>query len=561
VELRGASHLWGKDTYETEDALKDEVGDRRAQVICIGPAGENLVRYANIANDKGDFAGRTGMGAVMGSKKLKAVVARGKKKFTTPDKGRYDEIRKEMTEIASFSMVAQALHTYGSNVHMEYGMAIGDTPVKNWREARWDEGVENLAGVAVTERIQTRSHACYGCPVACKRVVEIKSGSYAMEEGPGPEYESAASLGTLLRMGEMEAMAKATELANRYGMDTISAGSSIAYAIEAYEGGLLTEEDTGGIRLSWNQPENLLELVDKIAHREGFGDVLADGTRIMSQRYGGEDFAIHVKGMECPMHDPRGLWSLALTYATSIRGACHCADNNFYIDMGLLSNRDLGAKRTKARNARGMAAQTIAGQTKANLGNSAVICFYVWNSLNGGRMEEITEMINAVTGFGYSERELAKAGERIWYLKRAIGNLCGATREDDRVPQRLLEPHPEGLSSELVKVMRPIYATMLPLGLQRSEKVLKINSKLTYGLLFPYLYKLLKASLYVLPGLWARQKRLEAGDAEEIMRRHVDFDYMIEDYYKLRDIDEQGRPSRGRLEELGLQNVADELHG
>jgi len=556
AELKDASHLWGKDTYQTEELLKGEVEDKRAQVMCIGPAGENLIKFACVINDKGSAAGRCGMGAVMGSKKLKAVVARGKGKIPLADEVGLKEVREEMNETIKFNLVAEGLSSFGSNVHMGYGMAIGDVPVKNWQEAYWDEGPDKLGGTAVAETVLKKTHSCYGCPVGCKRIVEMKAGPFAVEEGPGSEYEAASALGTLQKMSDVEANQKANELCNRYGMDVISMGSTIAYATEAYEKGLISDEDTGGIKLGWGQPDTLVELVEKTGNREGLGDDLAEGVRSMSRKYGGQEFAIHVKGLECPMHDPRSLWGMALTYATSIRGACHCSDSNLYTDLGVIHHKDLGVARSWPYKAKGKAAQTIASQTKGVISNSAIICNYVW-VVTGG-MPEMVEMLKAVTGFSYTVDELSEAGERIWYLKRAIGNLCGASREDDRLPRRILEPHMKGTTSNLTTMIYPTYMSMGPMGKMRNEKMMEIIRKFANNVLFPNMYKLMMAMRFM-PGLWGKKRALEAGKAEEIMRRTVPFDDMIEDYYRLRDIGEQGRPSRKRLESLGLKDVADAL--
>jgi len=559
VEIRDASNLWGKDAYDTEELLKEEVGDRRAQVISIGQAGENLVKYACVMTDRGSTAGRCGMGAVMGSKKLKAVVVKGSKKAPIADEAGYKAARDKMSEILKFSLVADGLGNFGSNVHMEYGMAIGDVPVKNWREANWAEGPDKLGGTAVAESILTKTHSCFACPVGCKRIVEVKAGPFTLDEGPGSEYEAAAALGTLQRMDDRDANHKANEMCNRYGMDVISTGSTLAYATEAYGAGLITDSDTGGVKLGWNQPKTLLDLIDKIAHREGFGDDLAEGTRAMSAKYGGEEFAIHVKGLECPMHDPRALWGMALTYATSIRGACHCSDSNLYIDLGLLDHKDLGVKRTWPYKAEGKAAQTVASQKKGVIANSALICEYAWNA-TGGSLVEMAMMLKPVTGFPYTVDELARIGDRIWYLKRAIGNLCGATREDDKVPRRILEPHLEGTTSNLHLAVYPTFMSMVPMGKLRIEKLKDTTAKLMARFMYPNLYKMLMP-MRNLPGFRGHMKALEKGDAAEKQRRTVPFDDMIAEYYRLRDIDEQGRPSRRRLEEVGLKDVADALHG
>src|SRR5450759_3627365 len=316
------------------------------------------------------------MGAVMGSKKLKAVAFRSSSKHAIADAEASTAIKKGAHDELKVSITGEGLHAYGSNVHMEMGMAISDVPVKNWREAQWEEGMDALSGVTVAEKIMTKTHACYGCPVACKRVVKIDAGPFAMEEGPGLEYEGAAALGTLQRCDNLDAVSKANELTDRYGMDCISAGSTIAYATEAFQTGLITREDTGGVELDWDDPELLVELVRMIAFREGFGNELAEGSRAMSDKYGGAEFAIHVKGLEAPMHDPRALWAMALTYATGIRGACHVNDDNLMAELGNTSFKAVGVPNTKPQRREGKAAQTVAAQSFGQLAGSAVICLY-----------------------------------------------------------------------------------------------------------------------------------------------------------------------------------------
>lgn len=556
VEIRDASHLWGRDAFETEETVREQAGDKRVKVMSIGQAGENLVKFAAIVNDKGSLAGRTGMGAVMGSKKLKAIAFRGSGKTDVADEAAYKAIRERAIEEIKTSVTAEGLHSFGSNVHMEMGMAISDVPVKNWREAQWEEGMDALSGVTVAERIMTKTHACYGCPVSCKRIVKIDAGPFAMEEGPGLEYEGAASLGTLQRCDNLEAVSKANELTDRYGMDCISAGSTIAYATEAFEKKLITGKDTGGVELRWNDPDLLVKLIEMIAFRNGFGDQLAEGSRALADRYGGAEFAMHVKGLEAPMHDPRALWAMALTYATGVRGACHVNDDNLMAELGNVSFRDVGVKNTKPQRREGKAAQTVAAQAYGMLAGSAVICLYAWWSMDG--IEILRDMLNAVTGFAYTKDELMEVAERIWYLKRSIDNLCGVRKEDDTVPERMLMPHIEGSTSNLVRVLYPVMSTMTRHKI-RNEKVAGLIKGFTRKYMLTNLFKMLTVMGKMAPWVGSTDSRLRRAELEELRRRLVDFDYMIDDYYRLRDFDQRGFPSRKRLEELGLDDVADAL--
>lgn len=556
VEIRDASHIWGKDTFETEELIRKEIGSKRVRVMSIGPAGENLVRFASVVNDKGSIAGRTGMGAVMGSKRLKAIAFSGKAKTKIADETAFNEVKARAIHNIKTSMLAEGLRAFGSNVHMEMGMAISDVPVKNWRESQWEEGMDALSGVTVAETILTKNHSCYACPVSCKRIVRIDSGPYRMEEGPGLEYEGASALGTLTRCNNLEAVTKANEIADRYGLDCISAGSTIAYATEAFEKGIITTGDTGGLEFKWNDPEGLVKLIRMIAFREGFGDELAEGSRILSEKYGGKEFAIHVKGLECPMHDPRALWALSLTYATGVRGACHVNDDNLMAELGVVTLKEAGVKDTKPKRAEGKALQTIAAQSYGQLAGSAVICLYAWWSMGG--LSILRDMINAVTGAGYTNADLVDVGNRIWYLKRSLGLLCGMRASDDVVPERLLLPHEEGVTSELVKILNP--------GLRvsryrvHSEKIAGFTGGLARKYVFTNLFKILTTAGKVLPGGRAASEKSVSTDISTV-KRIVDFEFMLKEFYRLRDLDERGFPSRRKLEEIGLAEVADELEG
>ena len=312
------------------------------------------------------------------------------------------------------------------------------------------------------------------------------------------------------------------------------------------------------MKLGWNQPQTLLELIRKTAMREGIGDDLAEGSRALSEKYGGKEFAIHVKGLECPMHDPRSFWAMALTYATSIRGACHCADANLYVELGVLEISDIGAKRTWPYSTKGKAAQTVAGQKKGVIANSAVICEYAWNAA-GGHMAEMIAMLKSLTGFGYTHDEMLKVGDRIWYIKRALGNLMGATREDDQLPRRILEPHIEGTTSSLHLAVYPQFLSLLPLQMIKVEGFIKATGNILAKYLYPNMDKML-TMLNKLPFFSGRLKKLARGDEAERARKTVAFEQMLQEYYELRDIDAQGRPSRRRLEEVGLREVAEVLH-
>jgi len=556
VELRDASHLWTLDTFETERTLRRDPG--RVEVMCIGPAGENLVRFASVVTGQGSLAGRSGMGAVMGSKRLKAIVVGGKSKCPVADPEAFKAVRAAALDSIKKSVFAEGLALFGTAGGVELSAAIGDVPFKNWRQARWPEGAEALSGVRLSETILSKTRSCYACPVACKRVVEIAGGEYGMAEGPGPEYEGLNALGSLLMIDNLNAVVKANALCDAFGMDCISTGGTIAYATEAFENGLITGRDTGGITLGWNRPDVLIELVEKIANRDGFGDELADGCRAMARRYGGSEYAIEVKGMECPMHDPRALWSMALSYATSIRGGCHNRDTNLGLEMGMDDLEEIGVERTKPHSAEGKAAMTVFSQDIASVLDSAVMCVFAWKGM-GSTVAIVRDMINAVTGYGLSDAELLETGKRIWCLKRAIGNLCGATRTDDRVPARIITPHIEGEGSDLLRALNPLIRVNSMIAAKiKNERLLRYYLDLNTKVLIPRSNMTIRVVGWLLaplelPGRASRKGR------EKRKSGTVEFDRMLEEYYRARRIDENGCPEEGLLKELGLEEVTTAL--
>ncbi|MFW6113985.1 MAG: aldehyde ferredoxin oxidoreductase C-terminal domain-containing protein [Actinomycetota bacterium] len=469
-------------------------------------------------------------------------------------------MRGEALENIKRSVLAEGLSLYGTSGGVELSSAICDLPVKNWREAQWKEGMENLSGVTMARTISKKSRSCYACPIACKRVVEIEGGEYAMEEGPGPEYEGVGALGFMPRIDNLRAVMKANALCNAYGLDAISTGGTIAYAIEAFQEGLIGEKDTDGMILDWNRPDQLVEMVRKIAVREGFGDELAEGCRVLSRRYGGEELAIHVKGMECPMHDPRSLWSMALGYATSIRGACHNRDTNLGLEMGMDTLEEIGFPRTRPQSSEGKAMQTAHAQTLASIVDSAVICVFAWKGA-GSSLGILRDMLNAVTAYGYGNEELLEAGRRIWYLKRALGNLCGITRQEDRIPDRIINPHLEGLSSGLLRVLNPLIRINEKIAdMIRSEKFLDYYRQLHARVILPNTFRTVNLTGKLIPPAALRGRRSGGAGAGAAPGSSVDFDAMLDEYYRLRGINKRGYPEKEVLDDLGLGEISAELY-
>jgi aldehyde:ferredoxin oxidoreductase len=444
VEIRGASDLWGKDSYETIDMLTEKIGEKKAKVLAIGQAGENLVKYAAIIHDKADAIGRCGLGAVMGSKKLKAIVVRGTGKVNIAMLEDYNKARRTALEMITESTVAESMHSMGTDASLSLGMMTGDVPSRNWSLGENLEGSESLGGPAYTEEYLTRTHACYACPIACKRVVQVKEGPYKGKEQAGPEYETCCTFGTLIMNNDLAAVIKINEMCNRYGLDTISCGSTIAFAIDCFENGLITEGDTEGIKLSWGDVESVFKMVDKIAWREGFGAVLAEGSRKAAKKIGknASDFAVEVKGLEAPMHDPRGFHGMGLAYVMSNRGACHTQHMDLFIEQGMTAYPEIGLKEDyEGQTGEGKAEMTMICENLGMVCSSAVFCIFAMACL---KVNDLVEFLRTTTGFDYSLDEMLECGERIWLLKRGLNNLMGITAADDRLPKKILTPVNEG---------------------------------------------------------------------------------------------------------------------
>ncbi|MGC9332978.1 MAG: aldehyde ferredoxin oxidoreductase family protein [Anaerolineae bacterium] len=435
--LHDASALWGLDTYETQSRLREELGDERVRVASIGAAGENLVLYAAIMNDHGRAAGRTGMGAVMGSKKLKAIAVRGKQRVPLADEMLFRQAAREAVEIVKEDITTQVSREMGTASFVDMSIMWGSMPNAYWSRPRFDEAT-HLSGVSMMETILTRPVPCYGCLVGCGREVTLKDTPYEVKVVDGPEYETVAMLGSMLLVDDLPAVAYAGHLCNRHGLDTISAGSAISFAYLLYERGFLTVGDTGGLPLKWGDIETAHTLLEMIARREGFGDILAEGCQRIAARYGAEDLAVHVNGLEPAAHDPRALSGMALVYATSPRGACHMQGDMYSVDMGL-TIPEVGIHPSGRFQTRGKAKVVARVQDWRTLYNSAIMCVFV-----NPTAPVLVELLSAATGGPPDIGWWQRAGERIFFLKRAFNNRLGLRRGNDRLPERMLIPMSNG---------------------------------------------------------------------------------------------------------------------
>ena len=439
VEIRPAGDLWGKaDTYETQTLIQTETGQAQAKVACIGRAGENLVPYACIISDHGRAAGRTGMGAVMGSKHLKAIAVRGTGKIPLADEPTYKKLRvqsnKNLLE-QNLTAVMKETGTAGSADYLQY---LGDMPQKYWTQATF-EGATNISGGEMANTILVGTAACQGCVISCGRVVDILEGPYATHgKAKGPEYETICAFGSQLLVDDLPMITTLGDRCDRLGMDTIAAGNTIALAYLLYDRQVLTTADTGGVELRWGDALPCFDLLEQISHREGFGALLAKGSRALAEACGVPELAVHVNGLDVPMHDPRAHTGQALAYLTSPIGASHNHSDYFMVEMGG-SMEELDIPMTDRLVDEGKAGYVARHQHWRTVCNDLVICFFAVVS-----QAEIADLLTAATGETWDIPRMLQAGERAWNLKRMINLRLGWSPEMAKLPHLLLQPLPDG---------------------------------------------------------------------------------------------------------------------
>jgi aldehyde:ferredoxin oxidoreductase len=434
-ELRSARHVWGMDTYETDEQLRSET-DSKANVSSIGPAGEGLALISSVMHDgkDGRAAARCGVGAVMGSKLLKAVVARGNRTIPVADEEGLNQSIREMG--AKIVKDGKRLHDFGTSGVTVTLEQLGDLPLKNWSQGSWDRA-EMISGQTMAKTILTGNYYCGACIIGCGREVEVTSGSFAPVHGAGPEYETVAMLGAQGLVDNLDSIAKAHELCNRLGMDVISTGGAVAFAMEAYEKGIISRDDLGGIDLRWGNAEGMVKLVEMIGRRQKIGKLLGEGVRRASERLGrgSEDFAVHVKGLEPPAHDPRAYNSLALGYATANRGACHLQGFSYIFERSV-TMPEFGWNEIQDRfGTVGKGVLVAKTQDLMSMLDSLKLCKFLL--LSGVKVSSFVNWLNVVTGWGFDLTQFMEAGERIYNLKRLYNIECGFSRKDDTVPRRI----------------------------------------------------------------------------------------------------------------------------
>ncbi len=494
VDIHDASDLRGRTTYETGDAIRAELQDDALVTACIGPAGENLVRYALILASskrpgaKKGIAGRCGMGAVMGSKNLKAIAVRGSKHHRTHKLQLYDPARFRRAMLAaqkflSDDMSTEVFRAVGTSGTMDYLGLLGDVPVRYWTQGSFDYA--KISGNVLAETILTGRSTCHACMVACGRKVE-KAGEYVLPHAEGPEYETLAAFGSLMLVDDLNLLAWIGAQCDALGLDSISAGSTIAFTMYLREMGMMPRAALYGMDLAWGDGQAALKMVEQIAHRRDVGELLALGSRELGARYGVEGMAVQINGMEVAMHDPRAAMGMAVSYATSPIGASHNHSDYFMVETSGRPIDELGIETIDRFASSGKAESLARHQDWRTINNALVLCFFP-----NPPAPEMCEMLAAATGYDVTTNNILEWGQRIWNLKRALNLKLGYNaRGAEMLPELLFRP-------------------------------------------------------------------LKDGGTEG----HVpDFENMLREYYTYRDWDwETGKPSREKLETLGMGEIADSL--
>lgn len=495
AQLHDAQDIWGKTTREAKGELTRRHG-RGFEVALIGPAGERSVRFACIMQGLSRAAGRTGMGAVMGSKRLKAILVKGSQDPPLYQKAQLSQLIKDNARFLKETPSTQGLQRFGTGRAIDAFNELGNFPTQNFREGSF-EHFRRISGEEFM-KVMLRKESCIYCPVRCKKVVEIKGSAYGdvLPEYGGPEYETIASLGSMCMNADLAALCMANQLCNSYGMDTISMGVAIAFAMDCYERGLLKREDIG-FEVPWGDPRAILRMIELTARQEGIGELLSLGVRRMAEEIGGDahQYAAHVKGLEVPMHDPRAKMGLGISYAVAPRGANH--GEGFHDTEYMKDNAapEIGIVKAADRFAlgEGKPGMVIAAENWQSFMNSAILCrFTVVSSGPQRNVSPIVDAVNAATGWELSMNEVLEAGERAYNLCRALSVREGLDRSLDRLPPNFSRP--QSRSTAATRVVSP-----------------------------------------------------EAMAAA------------LNEYYALRGWTEEGIPGRKRLEELGLKDVANAL--
>jgi len=487
AEIRDARDIWGLDSYQSVEQIRKEVRDPKASVATIGQAGEKLVKIACVVVDKHSFAGRCGLGAVMGSKNLKAVVVNGSKEVPVSNLLQLKSYSRRFSQEIHQASIKSELRTHGTPGLCVTAEGYGDMPIKYWTGDTWPEGAKSIGAPNYTNVLSAKPYPCFYCPIGCHRYIEIEEPTEYKLKGTGPEYETLGMFGTNLLIDDLKAISIANDLCNRLGIDTISAGACVGFAMECYEKGIISKEDTAGMELRWGDSKALIDLVKQIGNKEGFGSVFAGGTLEAAKEIGNDalELVVHVKGLDFPAHDPRACWGLAPTYATGTRGACHMRGLEEDVEMAGFYIPEIGVTEEFAEffNPKGKALLTAKMQDYCAWLNSLVLCTFMADG-GGLSLTSILDLFNSITGWDWDADEAMLCGERIFTLQRLINLRDGYTNKDDTLPPKMHIPAEEGF---------------------RAGKVLPFND-------------------------------------------------LLSEYYKLREWNEKGQPTKGKLQELSFES-------
>jgi aldehyde:ferredoxin oxidoreductase len=442
IELKDASHLWGRDIVDTEATLRTEAKDKKIRMACIGPASEKISLISGIVNDGGRLAARSGVGAVMGAKKLKAVAVRGTGKVAIADEEALGRLRKNfIKEIREMDGFPQILMKYGTCGLTESLVAAGATPIKNWQLTGEQAfpSIENLTDAETIIKLQTRKYGCANCPIACGGIFTVSDGKYPVGETKKPEYETIGAFGTMCMCDDFETIIKLNDMCNRSGLDTISAGTALAFAMECFENGVITESDMDGISLTWGNGGAMVDMVAKMIAREGFGDVLADGVKIAAEKIGGgaERFAIHVGGQEPGLHNALFLPSRATGFVCDPTPGRHTAAPMARIDGGPGAFGPYAELKIEAYDRydyTGKGPVSATASAYLQVGASAGLC--IMPLMFFGNFQ-LVEFFNAVTGWDLDISEVLATGARIQTLRQCFNVREGIQPSEVKLPERM----------------------------------------------------------------------------------------------------------------------------
>lgn len=466
VQFRHAEHLWGMETYQAQGAILAELDQLKARVACIGPAGENQIPYSTIMSDHGRVAGRTGMGAIMGSKNLKAIAVKGKLSIPLQDRERYDRLRSQTNRELREDPVSRVARELGTASVADYFDYLMELPKRYFTSGN-SEGELNISGTNIKHTIQKGVSACHACVIACGRVVDLGDG----KKRKGAEYETLAGFGPNLLINDPIRITQLGELCDRYGLDTISMANTIGLAMLLFEKGLITASDTDGLELVWGNVDAVEQSIHWTAKQERFGRYLALGARGLGAQFGGEQFAVQVNGLEVAFHDPRGASGMALVHATSPRGACHNQSDYYLVEVGQVYS-SLGMAYYTPRAGAEKALNVMLHQNWRTVFNSLVMCIFA-----NIPPEVLAELTSIAIGEDLSIEEMMRIGERGWNLKRVINNRLGLTNKNDKLPKGLLEPYeddPSGFVPDFPAMLEAYYNTRgwdPTTGFPREEKL------------------------------------------------------------------------------------------